>query len=133
MHLEPLTRAIETADFLAFREITQRYLELRGYREPEVTDGRYDGGSDFAIRVQGNNATPLAIAVTVQRSDWQAKMRSDCRKAKAELGLTTVLYISSHRRAPVDVAKVTDELWANDGIQVRSVDSQANGKRILRD
>jgi hypothetical protein len=125
MHLEPLTRAIETADFLAFREITARYLELRDYREPELSDGPHDGGTDFVVRAQGSNPTPLAIAATVQKADWKSKMLGDCRKAKTALGLTNVVCISSHRRPTGEVAGVAEELWANDGIQLRSIDSQA--------
>ena len=131
MHLEPLTRAIEMADPPALREIAQKYLEVRGYREPEVTDGKNDGGTDMMVRVQGGNRTPMAIALTVQKADWQAKVRADCRRAKEALGVTNVLYISSHRRATVDFSKVEDELWADDSIHVRSVDSQAMASALL--
>lgn len=125
MHLEPLTRAIESADFLGFREIAQKYLVLRGYQEVEVKDGWKDGGTDFAVWTHNGNATPLAIAVTVQKADWQAKVKKDCRRAKDELGLTNVLYVSSHRRAAGEFTAVSEDLWETDGISVRSADSQA--------
>jgi hypothetical protein len=124
MNLGPLTRLIESADFVGFREIALRYLILRGYREVELADGRNDGGNDFWVRVQGSNDTPLAVAVTVQRSDWRAKMKADAQRAKETLGLTTVLYLSSHERASVDVAGVVDELWSHDQITLRSVDAR---------
>jgi hypothetical protein len=125
MHLEPLTRLVESADFVAFREIAMRYLSLKGYRDVEVKDGWNDGGSDFAVGVLGANPVPLAIQVTVQRSGWQAKVKADCRRAKTELGLANALYVTSRRLARVDFTKVADELWERDGITVRPVDSQS--------
>ncbi len=125
MHLESLTRAIETADPIGFREIVQGYLDLRGYHEVESKDGRNDGGSDFAVRTLGGNPLPMAIASTVQQSGWKGKVASDCRRAKEALGLTDVVYISSHRRPAVEFNPIAEELWDQDEIRVRSVDSQA--------
>jgi hypothetical protein len=124
MHLESLTRAIETADPVGFREIVKRYLELRGYRDVVARDGKNDGGADFTIKSLGSNPTPLAIAATVQQSGWKAKVASDCRRAKDALGLTDVVYISAHRRPALDFNPVADKLWSKDEIRVKSVDSQ---------
>ncbi|HUN77797.1 MAG TPA: hypothetical protein VMU32_02635 [Solirubrobacteraceae bacterium] len=124
MNLGALTRLIESADFVEFREIALRYLVVRGYREVELADGRNDGGNDFWVRMQGSNRTPVAVAATVQRSDWQSKMKADARRAKEALGLATVIYLSSHERASVDVAKVIDELWADHQTTLRSVDAR---------
>jgi Restriction endonuclease len=125
MNLEPLTRLIETAGFLEFRELAMRYLELSGYSEVTLKDGWNDGGSDFAVAVHGGNMVPLAIQITVQRAEWESKVKSDFRRAKNELGLTQGVYITSRRIAQVPFTDVADELWAQDTISVRSVDSQS--------
>lgn len=125
MHLEPLTRLIESADFLRFREIAFRYLELNGYRDVVLRDGTNDGGSDFAVGTLGNNPTQLGIQVTVQRTGWQAKVKSDFRQAKTDLGLVHGVYVTSRRLAAADFTVVSDYLWDQDGITVRAVDSQS--------
>lgn len=124
MRLEPLTRLIESADFLAFREIALRYLRLKGYRDVELKDGWNDGGSDFAVGTLGGNPDLLAIQVTVQRAGWQEKVRADCRRAKSELGLENAVYMTSRRLASTEFTKVADDLWEKDSISVRAVDSQ---------
>ncbi len=124
MDLEPLTRLIESSDFLSFRKIALRYLELKGYRGVELKDGWNDGGSDFAVGVLGANKSPLGIQVTVQRADWKAKVKADARRARAELGLDNMIYITSRRLAQVDFTEVADDLWERDGIAARAVDAQ---------
>lgn len=125
MHLEPLIRLVESADFLAFREICLEYLSQKGYSQVELKDGWKDGGSDFAVGVLGKNRAPLGIQVTVQRQDWKGKLKLDSRRAKSELGLTHMLYMSSRRLPQLEFDEVADELWEQDEITARPVDSQA--------
>ena len=101
-----------------------------GYHEVESKDGRNDGGSDFAVRTLGGNPLPMAIASTVQQSGWKGKVASDCRRAKEALGLTDVVYISSHRRPAVEFNPIAEELWDQDEIRVRSVYCQRLAERL---
>jgi hypothetical protein len=122
--LAPLTKAVELADHLAFREIARKYLQLRGYREPRITDGPRDAGADLLVRTLGGNQTPLAVAITTQAKDVPTKLRKDCRRAKEALGLDVVHFLSSRRLANADFMGVVDDLWKQDGIRVRTIDSQ---------
>ena len=91
----------------------------------ELKDGWNDGGSDFAVGALGPNPLPLGIQVTVQRANWESKIKSDARRAKAELGIQDLIYMTSRRIAQADFVDVAEELWGTDGIRVRSIDSQA--------
>jgi hypothetical protein len=122
--LEPLTRLIESSDFLSFRQIALQYLTLKGYRDVQLKDGWNDGGSDFAVGVLGANTSPLGIQVTVQRTDWKSKVQADARRAQSELGLDNMIYVTSRRLAQADFTDVADQLWERDGITVRPVDAQ---------
>ncbi len=90
----------------------------------ELKDGWNDGGSDFAVGVLGSNAAELGIQVTVQRSNWENKVKTDARRARAELGFGNFVYITSRRLPQADFVNVADDLWSSDGITVRAVDSQ---------
>ncbi|MDQ2760191.1 MAG: restriction endonuclease [Actinomycetota bacterium] len=124
MDLEPLSRLIEGADFLSFREIALQYLSLKGYRDVELKDGWNDGGSDFAVGVLSSNPLSLGIQITVQRANWESKAKADARRVKAELGIEDVVFVTSRRIAQAVFSDVAEELWV-DGIRIRSVDSQA--------
>lgn len=124
MRLETISRLIASADFSDFRVIALRYLQLRGYVQPEVVDGWRDGGRDIRVFQLPPNPTPIAIQVSVERR-WAAKLRADAIKAKQRLGTTAMTYLSSQRIPESDFAVLADELWRTEGVTVRKIDVQS--------
>lgn len=124
MRLETIERLVEAADFSDFRTIARRYLELRGYRLPESTDGWSDGGRDIRVYQLPPNPSPIAVQTSVERR-WQTKLREDAIKAEQNLGVSQVLYISSRRLAETEFANLADSLWREKGITVHKADSQS--------
>jgi len=124
MRLETISRLIASADFSDFRVVALRYLQLRGYVQPEVVDGWRDGGRDIRVFQLPPNPTPIAIQVSVERR-WAAKLRADAIKAKQRLGTSVMTYVSSQRIPEADFALLADELWRSEGVTVRKIDVQS--------
>ncbi|HYD42499.1 MAG TPA: hypothetical protein VEB43_16855 [Anaeromyxobacter sp.] len=122
MRFDSLVRLIESADFMSFREIALIALKARGFQTPAIRDGWNDGGSDVAVYTFPMQPLRFAIQVSVE-ADWRGKIRQDARKAKAQLGTTEFLYVTSHRLAEVEFQAVADEL-VREGIHASRMDSQ---------
>lgn len=123
MKLEALSRLITSADFLSFREIALRTLSLKGYREPSLTDGWKDGGTDIRVIQIPPNPTSLAIQISVERN-WRSKLKADARKVKEKLNLVDLLFITSRRVPEAELVEVADEIWREYGVRTSKIDNQ---------
>lgn len=123
MRLDSLARLIESADFLAFRDIALQCLVLRGYQQVTLTDGWRDGGTDVRVFQMLPNQAKLAIQISVER-DWRSKLRSDARKAQERLGITNLVYVSSRRIPESDFQRESERLFRDLGVRTLRIDSQ---------
>lgn len=121
MNPDALSRLIEAADFLSFREIARNFLRLRGYREVRPEDGWNDGGTDLRIYERPGNSTPIAFQVTVEKR-WKPKIRKDALKAKEKLGLSHFTFVASRRIANTEWESVREDLWDKDSITISKLD-----------
>jgi hypothetical protein len=124
MKLDSLSRLIEAADYMAFREIALRSLAARGYREPALSDGWKDGGTDVRVFQVPPNPLDFAVQISVEKN-WKAKLRSDAKKVKKRLKLSDMLLVSSRRIAEVEFNALADEILRDDSVRVQKMDSQA--------
>lgn len=121
MRFDVLVRHIEASDPASFRELALLCLTARGF-VAEVTDGPDDGGRDLRCYTTPPGGKHFAVQISVQR-DWKGKLRDDALHAKASLGVTDMLFVSSRRLAEVDFVGVHDELAAK-GVTVQKMDAQ---------
>src|SRR5687768_8407130 len=124
MRLDSLIRLIESADWMAFREIAMRAIIARGYRHVELSDGWRDGGRDLRVFQLGQRPLPIAIQVSVEK-DWKAKIAEDARKVVADLNLTDMMFVSSRRIADAEFQSTADDVLVNSGVRLSKMDSQA--------
>lgn len=96
MKHETLTRLIEGATPDQMKAIARLVLRLSGYPPSRITDGPYDGGTDFVIEQPSGSPLPVAVALSIEK-DWRKKIHGDVEKARRKLGVETVLFISSRR------------------------------------
>jgi hypothetical protein len=122
--LDSLVRLIEAADYMAFREIALQSLSARGFREPALSDGWNDGGTDVRIFQVPPNPLEFAVQITVEKN-WKAKLRSDARKIRRKLKLSDMLLISSRRIAETEFSAVADEILRDESVRVQKMDAQA--------
>ena len=124
MKLDSLVRLIASSDFMAFREMAIRFLVLRGYVDPSLTDGWSDGGTDVRIFHKPPNPAKIAIQITVER-DWSKKLRDDSQKIKDRLDIDTLIFISSRRIPETDFHEESQQIWLDYNVHVSKMDSQA--------
>lgn len=125
MPLDSLTRLVASADFSIFRDVAFEYLRLRGFKEIALRDGWGDGGSDFGVAGSSRAGGALGIQVTVQRRDWEHKLKADALKANEAFDTRAFLYVTSRRLPPVLIASIQDDLRDNHGISLQTADSQS--------
>ncbi len=124
MKLDSLVRLIASSDFMAFREMAVRFLVLRGYVDPSLTDGWRDGGTDVRIFHKPPNPAKIAVQITVER-DWSKKLRDDSQKIKDRLDIDTLIFISSRRIPETDFYEESQQIWLDYNVHVSKMDSQA--------
>lgn len=125
MKTEILARLIQATDFTTFRDIARKALELRGFRNPTISDGWSDGGRDVRIyETQGITPLRYAVQVTVEQPPWKAKLRTDLKRAKTALNCHSFMFVSSRRIADADFQREVD--WARDteGVSLAKMDGQ---------
>lgn len=123
MRVDALSRLISAFEFYQLREVALRYLSLLGYRNPVLTDGWADGGTDLrALRADGFDST-IVFQVSVEKN-WEAKLRSDIAKAVANYSPTTFIYISSRRIPELKFSQIATQFRAQ-GLSLVKADSQA--------
>jgi hypothetical protein len=130
MRLDSLVRAIEAADFSAFREIALVSLKLRGF-QPSLSDGPHDGGADFLVYVLAPNEARFAVQVSVEKN-WQRKLRADAAKARKRLHIENLLFISSRVITEPVFQELADDLLRQFNIQVRKTDAKDLASQAMR-
>ena len=131
MNLDSLTRLIQAADFLTFRELAVVCLTIKGYREVTLTDGWSDGGTDLRIFQMPPTPTSLAFQITVEWN-WKGKLRADARKVKNLLELNHLILISSRRIAEAEFQEISDEILREYGVHTTRIDSQGIASTFFR-
>lgn len=124
MRLDSLVKLIQSADFMAFRELAIACLSLRGYKDVTLTDGWKDGGTDLRVFELPPNPSKIAFQITVEK-DWGRKLRQDAKKAKDRLGLEYMTLVCSRRVQESDFDKIKESIWAQYGVHVNRIDSQS--------
>ncbi|MFO0652819.1 MAG: hypothetical protein U0326_41770 [Polyangiales bacterium] len=128
MKFEVLVRLIGAADPASLREIALVCLHARGF-EPEITDGPNDGGRDLRVFTLGGGRR-YAVQTSVEAA-WRSKAREDALKAKARLGVTDMLFVSSRRLPDVEFQELQDEL-APHGVTLQKMDAQGIASLLQR-
>jgi hypothetical protein len=123
MKLEALSRLIESADFLSFREIALKTLSNLGYQNPSLTDGWSDGGTDIRVSTLPPYPNPLAVQITVER-DWRGKLSADTKKVKDKLNLSDMVFVCSRRVPEAEFALLSSDILKTTGVRVTKVDNQ---------
>lgn len=124
MKLDSLTRLIEAADFMSFRELALECLKLKGYREIALTDGWRDGGTDVRVFQLPPNPTPLAFQITVEKN-WRAKLHHDSTKVRDVLKLLNLVLVTSRRVAESEFQREAERVWQTLGVQATKLDGPA--------
>jgi hypothetical protein len=119
-----LARLIESSDFMSFRELALKCLEIKGYRGIAVTDGWRDGGTDVRVFHMPPNPTPLAFQISVEK-DWRSKAKADAVKVKDNLKLEHMILVSSRRIAEAEFQIIADEIWREQAVRVTRIDNQS--------
>lgn len=122
MRLDSLARLVGAADFSAFREIALLCLHKRGF-EPSLVDGPHDGGADFSVHVLPPSTTKFAVQISVEK-DWQKKLRADAGKARRQLGVEILLFISSRVITMPLFQEIADDLFRTVGVQIQKMDAK---------
>lgn len=124
MRLDSLSRLIEAADFMSFRELALECLAMKGYQDVALTDGWSDGGTDVRVFQLPPNPTPMAFQITVER-DWKGKLQEDAQKIQEKLKLTHMTLVTSRRVPEAEFHAEAERLWQSRGIRATKLDSQA--------
>lgn len=124
MRLEALSRLIDAADFLSFREIALKTMSHLGYSQPSLTDGWSDGGTDIRVSTLPPHPNPIAVQITVEK-DWKGKLKGDARKVKDTLKLKDLIFVTSRRIPEAEFALTTSEILRDIGVRVTRLDNQS--------
>jgi hypothetical protein len=122
--LSVLVQLIEAMNPYQLQEVALRYLSLRGFRNPSLTDGWNDGGTDLRVMRADGVPSRLVVQTSVQRK-WKEKLTSDIEKAYNSYKCNSFIYISSRRLAELDFQRIADDALLRHQVTVTKADSQA--------
>ncbi|MCC5829265.1 MAG: hypothetical protein JJU36_07440 [Phycisphaeraceae bacterium] len=125
---------MNTMTFAQFRELARNYICYRGYRNPIITDGWNDGGSDLRVyQTTGLSPQNIAIQVSVQEKNWKAKLKQDARQALTDLNCGVFLYVTNRRLPDAEYQPVADELLQQHGISCSKADGDSVAQYVIDD
>ncbi|SNR92876.1 restriction endonuclease [Actinomadura mexicana] len=124
MHIENLVRLVETFNPAQLQDAAILYLRMRGFQNPELSDGWSDGGTDVRVLNAINAKSKIAIQVSVEKK-WKAKISEDLRKAIENYEIESFIYISSRRLPELEFEKTKDKLKEETGVAIERVDGQS--------
>jgi hypothetical protein len=124
MRIESLTRLINAADWMSFRNLVVEFLVSRGYTDPFLTDGWRDGGVDCRFVTIPPNPANIAIQISVEK-DWRAKLWQDVRKVKANYNYDRFILISSRIIPESDFQEESTNIWKDLSVSCSKIDCQA--------
>jgi len=130
MNLTSLQRLITGCNSLAFRDIAFAVLRGRGYQKLELTDGRYDGGSDFKQFTMPPNDDVLIIQLSISK-DWKSKIRKDARKVAQHYDARQMVFVSSRRIPERIFSEVKDAIYRDHGLIVTRIDAQGIASTLI--
>lgn len=130
MRPDSLARLIEAAEPDQLLRLARLVLRLSGYADSRITDGPHDGGVDLRVLADGGSELPMGVAVSVEQK-WDNKLRSDATRARTQLGLHRLLFITSRRIPEGSFRPLQRELQDKLGIHVDRIDQQAIADIVL--
>jgi hypothetical protein len=125
MNIDFLSNIVESADVSTFRTIASVFLRSVGYPKAFLSDGPYDGGSDFFVHKDPATGIETAFQLSIEK-DWKKKLLQDIRKAKANYPSIGAFVFMSKRRIPLhSIQKVNTSLVQSIGLSATHYDNQA--------
>ena len=122
MPADPIVYCLERlTDYRQFERLASDVMAAAGYPEIEPIGGTGDGGRDALHTCQHNGET--TIFTYSVRSDWQTKIRSDCKRID-ELGHTVdrIVFVSAQVMGASQKDKVRNELTNQYGWEIEYFD-----------
>ena len=125
MNIDFLSNIVESADVSTFRTIASVFLRSVGYPKAFLSDGPYDGGSDFFVHKDPATGIETAFQLSIEK-DWKKKLLQDIRKAKTNYPTISAFVFMSKRRIPLhSIQKVNTTLVQSIGLSATHYDNQA--------
>ena len=86
-----LARAIKNCGQDTFYDIALLYLQAIGYKNPYITDGRNDGGTD----IKSDNRRSTSVQLSIQKN-WKSKINEDAEKImRNQPNIEHMLYLTN--------------------------------------
>lgn len=131
MRVEIIAKHVQALDFVAFREVARRCIELRGYHMPTISDGWSDGGRDLRV-YSTTGATPLKVAVQISvEADWKSKLTSDAKKAVNKLKSRSFIYVTNRRIGDAEFQPLSDKIFGELGLPISKMDQQDISQMLI--
>ena len=125
MNIDFLSNIVESSDVSTFRTIASVFLRSVGYPKAFLSDGPYDGGSDFFVHKDPATGIETAFQLSIEK-DWKKKLQQDIRKAKTNYPAISAFVFMSKRRIPLhSIQKVNTSLVQSIGLSATHYDNQA--------
>ena len=125
MNIDFLSNIVESSDVSTFRTIASVFLRSVGYPKAFLSDGPYDGGSDFFVHKDPATGIETAFQLSIEK-DWKKKLLQDIRKAKINYPTISAFIFMSKRRIPLhSIQKVNTSLIQSIGLTATHYDNQA--------
>lgn len=125
MNIDFLSNLVESSDVSTFRTVASVFLRSIGYPKAFLSDGPYDGGSDFFVHKNPATGIETAFQLSIEK-DWKKKLLQDIKKAKNNYSSITAFVFVTKRRIPLhSIQKVNTTLLQTIGIAATHYDNQA--------
>lgn len=125
MNIDFLANLVESSDVSTFRTIASVFLRSNGYPKAFLSDGPYDGGSDFFVHKNPSTGIETAFQLSIEK-DWKKKLLQDVKKAKRNYPTIAAFVFVTKRRIPLhSIQKVNTGLVQTIGIAATHYDNQA--------
>lgn len=95
-----LARAIKNCGQDTFYDIALLYLQAIGYKNPYITDGRNDGGTD----IKSDNRRSTSVQLSIQKN-WKSKINEDAEKIRRnQPNIEHMLYLTNRDISETDIS-----------------------------